>query len=88
MSTRIQRRNPKINTRKENCFAGRMTMANHPSQLCRCCNGQGCSGWPIRPCPLCRGKGRITIRMARAIGWSPIKHRKRVLRPRNAELFA
>lgn len=63
-------------------------MANRPSQICRCCNGQGCDGWPITPCPLCRGKGRITIKMARAIGWRPVIHRKRKKHPENADLFS
>lgn len=63
-------------------------MANKPSQMCRCCSGQGCSGWPIVKCPLCQGKGKITIKMAKAIGWRPVVHRKRKQHPSNMVMFA
>jgi hypothetical protein len=63
-------------------------MANHPSQPCLCCEGKGGTGWPVKVCALCKGNGKVTIRVARAIGWRPIRHRKRAPRPRTMEMFA
>lgn len=64
-------------------------MANHPSQVCRICEGKGWfhrSAKVIDPCELCHGYGRITIRLARILGWMPIRHRKRVARPMQLSL--
>jgi hypothetical protein len=66
-------------------------MPNRPSQQCRVCTGRG---WFYRtptivdPCELCRGRGRITIRLARILGWRPILHRKRGQYPKQLPLIA
>lgn len=66
-------------------------MANRPSQPCLCCHTRG---WLYgqrpaleRECPLCRGFGRVTIRIARLLGWYPISHRKRTQRPQQLSLM-
>lgn len=65
-------------------------MANRPSQPCRCCHTRG---WlygksPLleETCALCRGAGRITIRIARVLGWYPVLHRKRTPRAKQMSL--
>lgn len=66
-------------------------MPNRPSQMCQCCLGTGVihrkpAGWGD-PCPACGARGVITIRLARALGWRPIRHRKRIKRPATLEMF-
>ena len=36
----------------------------------------------IVSCAVCRGGGRITIKIARILGWLPILHLKRQVRPK------
>ncbi len=66
-------------------------MANKPSQPCLCCDDRGFL-YGSRPplaneCPLCHGHGRITIRLARILGWYPIRHRKRNARATQLSLL-
>jgi DnaJ-class molecular chaperone len=65
-------------------------MANHPSKLCRACEGRG---WSPRVrsfavCQVCNGRGRITIAIARMLRWLPIVHKKRGKRPEQLPLEA
>jgi hypothetical protein len=66
-------------------------MANKPSQPCLCCDARGLLYGPRPPlaseCPLCRGFGRITIRVARVLGWYPITHRRRTAKPKQMLLL-
>jgi len=64
-------------------------MANRPSQPCRWCSGRGIArrvGYhpalttfpePEEVCEVCGGLGKVTIREARARGWTPIVRRSR-----------
>lgn len=65
-------------------------MANHPSQLCRACEGKGWFPSPrgVKWCEVCHGRGRITIAIARMLRWLPIVHKKRRKRPEQLSLDA
>ena len=66
-------------------------MANRPSQPCRSCEERG---WvpsdelgTIKHCPVCWGHGHITIALAKILGWQPIRHGKRQIRPKQLALL-